>query len=884
MKRLVLRIKAIAIIVLIVCIQSICSPVYSKTLHFSNWIESNIDPHWTRDRPFQNINSKNYLPQESSHAHGLLEEGKTLLATGRFAAAVGAWQQAAIRFSEIGDRLNQARSLSYLAVAYFQLDQLEDAEDAIDRALIWLLQNPSVAAAPIQLLAQTLNTRGNIQLALGKPEAALSTWQQAEQEYGRIGDEIGKLGSQIDRARALQQLGLYPRSRTLLQQVLSQLQDQSDSSLKATGFRMLGDAMGAMGDWEESRQLLDHSVELGQHLAATDPLKKEDLSATLLSLGNTLRALHDTEAAIETYQQAAETATSSRLQVQAQLNQLSLLIDTETGTQIHILVDGIRSKLEQLPPTRASIYARVNLTESLLRMSTDRGWIPENETIAQLLAIAVQQARELEDRTAESYAVGTLGKLYEHSGQWQEAQQLTEMALAISESLHAPEISIRWQWQLGRLLRQQGQTEAAIAMYRDAVQTVQSLRRDWVGLNADVQFSLTEEIEPLYREAISLLLDANPSQTRLKQAQDTIAALGRAELENFFQEACWQGDSQPMDEIDDRAAVFYPIVLPAVGEERLAVIVSFPKAPLFYYETRHPPGEIAATIEQFKLYLNPVFFNEDRQTVAEKLYDWLIRPAQNQLPEGDIRTLVFVLDSILQNVPIAALFDGDRYLIEQYSIAVTPGARLLDPHPLTAERIDVFLGGLSQGNQGFPGLPAVTEEIRRIADFFPSLVLLDRAFTLDRLREAIARIPFSVVHLATHGQFSSQAANTFLLTWNGRIRVKDLDLLLQPRGFDQPIELLVLSACQTAMGDKRAALGLAGIALRSGARSTLGTLWQVSDASTTELMVQFYQQFTRQPGVSKAEALRSAQLFLLQQPEFRHPFFWSPYILVGNWL
>jgi CHAT domain-containing protein len=141
------------------------------------------------------------------------------------------------------------------------------------------------------------------------------------------------------------------------------------------------------------------------------------------------------------------------------------------------------------------------------------------------------------------------------------------------------------------------------------------------------------------------------------------------------------------------------------------------------------------------------------------------------------------------------------------------------------------------------------------------------------------------VHLATHGQFSSTVQDTFILTWDNRITPQQFQELFQVqlRNQAQPIELLVLSACQTATGDKRAALGVAGVAVRSGARSTLATLWAVNDQSTADLMINFYRELA-QPNLTKAEALRRAQLALLQQPQYRHPLYWAPFVLVGNWL
>ena len=142
-----------------------------------------------------------------------------------------------------------------------------------------------------------------------------------------------------------------------------------------------------------------------------------------------------------------------------------------------------------------------------------------------------------------------------------------------------------------------------------------------------------------------------------------------------------------------------------------------------------------------------------------------------------------------------------------------------------------------------------------------------------------------MVHLATHGKFSSTTEETFILTWDGQLDARGLERLLAARDVNRlsPIELLILSACQTASGDRRAALGLAGVAVRSGARSTIASLWRVNDRSTAQLMVALYRSLA-QPGTSKAQALRNAQLTLLENPQTEHPFFWGAFVLSGNWL
>jgi len=175
----------------------------------------------------------------------------------------------------------------------------------------------------------------------------------------------------------------------------------------------------------------------------------------------------------------------------------------------------------------------------------------------------------------------------------------------------------------------------------------------------------------------------------------------------------------------------------------------------------------------------------------------------------------------------------------------------------------------------------VEKELQQIKALVPGTLLPNQEFTGESLRQQINAAPYPVVHLATHGKFSSSADNTFILTWDGRINVKQFDTFLrvrnQARG--RAIELLVLSACETATGDRRATLGIAGVAVRAGARSTLATLWPVQDVATATMMPQFYRELATH---GKSEALRRAQISLSQN--FKHPYYWAPFVLVGNWL
>ncbi len=806
-------------------------------------------------------------PIAQLNADNLLEQGRTLYEAGRFYEAAAVWKQAAEEFDRRGDKIGQAWSLSYLSLAYQNLGQWEAAKNSIDASLN-LLQQPNQREG-MRILAQAFNTRGSLLLATGKTEAALDSWQQAEAAYKKAGDNVGMLGSRINQAQALQTLGLYRRSQALLTSVSQQLQAQPDSPLKAQSLRSLGVALQVVGELRRSREVLAQSLAIAQSLDSP-----KDIAKALFSLGNTARDMKELELALNYYQQAADLANSGN-NIESLLNLLSLSIEMNQKTQAESLLLPVEAKIANLPASRLSVYAGVNFAKSLADLSRYR-------YAAKILAIALQQARSLGDLRAEAHALTQLGSVYEQTQQQAEALQLTERALAIAQSINAGDITARASRQLGRVLKQQGDIEGAIAAYSSAVKTLQSLRSDLAAINSDVQFSFTESIEPVYRELVGLLLLREaPTQNHLKQAREVIESLQLAELDNFFREACLDA-AKPVkiDEIDPTAAVIYPIVL----SDRVEVILSLPGQPLRNYKTAVPRQEVEKILRRMRSSLNPAFSNEERLQLYQQVYNWLVRPAKAELAAREIKTLVFVLDGFLRNLPMGALHDGEQYLVEKYSIALSQGLQLLSPRSLPPGQIKAIAAGLSEARQGFNALPAVKSEVAQISAELSGKVLLDRDFTDANLKKAIGSNPYPILHLATHGQFSSNAEDTFILTWDGRINVRELDELLRVRGGGDrnPIELLVLSACQTAKGDSRAALGLAGVAIRSGARSTLATLWAVRDRSTAQFMAEFYKQLSS--GARKAEALRSAQLALLKDSQYHHPFYWAPFVLVGNWL
>ncbi|MCC5640829.1 CHAT domain-containing protein [Nostoc sp. CHAB 5844] len=903
----------------------------------------------------------------SANPQQILEQGIQLYQTEKFTEAAKLFQQAAGGFQTGGDHLNQALALNYLALAEQQVGKLPQAKVAIADSLALLkIVAQKDSQEYLSILAQALNTQGQVQLASGQSQEALTSWEQATAIYSKMGDDAGKIGSQLNQTQALQALGLYRRAKITLTQVNQLLQKQPASPLKATGLLNLGNTLRLVGDLTQEDSKVKELDQLGsqqvleQSLSIAEQVYPQLIPEIQLSLGNTAQALslgqnpeeqsQRIADALDYYEKAAA-AKSPLTRVQAQLNRMRLLIDQKKWSQAQSLWPEIQQQLNAAPPSRKSIYARINFAQSLtclkqitepsgmaisancprneivadarltnvknLETAQSAGANPEWKAIAQIMATAVDQAKTLKDMRAEAYALGTLGNLYEQTHQWPEAQNLTQQALKLAEGIDASDIAYRWHWQLGRILKAEDNPQrnevGAIASYTKAVNILKLLRSDLVAINREVQFSFQEGVEPVYRELVSLLLQNSPyeensaaNQENLKTARDVIESLQLAELDNFFRRACLDAKPVQIDQIDRTAAVIYPIILP----DRLEVIVSLPNKSnnqkqnllLRPQPIKVSQIEVERTIQELRAKL-VTRSTREFLPVSQKVYNWLIKEIEPQLQQSKVQNLVFVLDGTLRSVPMAALYDGDskQYLIQKnYNIALTPGLHLLPTRSLARQKPRTIAAGITEALGNFEGLPSVKNEIDTIQQEVPARVLLDSQFTKTALESAVKSFAAPVVHLATHGQFASRAEDTFILTWkdsdvkdpalsSDRVNVNELSSLLQTRETSQrnAIELLVLSACQTASGDKRAGLGIAGFALRSGARSTIATLWSVDDQATATIMGEFYKQFANTK-VSKAEALKRAQMLLLTDPEYKdlykHPYYWAPYVLVGNWL
>lgn len=816
------------------------------------------------------VSASTSIAQTQQNPLRLVEQGRALYEAGHFEQAVTAWQQATSAFAARGDKLNQAMALSNLSLTAQQLGRWDEAKEAIASSLN-LLRSQERTQDQLRILASTLDIQGQLQLAQGQSEAALKTWQQTADIYGNIGDQDGEARSQINQAQSLQDLGLYPRAcKTLLKALKlnnqdceiseQELQTPKDSvntpnlaSLQILGLRSLGNVLQVIGQLEQSQMVLLKSWQLAQQL--DDPQNKTSI---YLSLGNTARALGNRKIqleqpsqqqttltqsvdciqrasqaqAVEFYQQAAtcyrqaESSASLNTRVQAQLNLLSLLLQTRQWSQVPTLLLKIQSHLDRLPASRPTVYAQMNLAQSLMclrsGLSQEQSELsspilqqctfarktaksnnikalhsseaPSWQDISLILTAALKQAQSLKDKRATASAFGYLGGAYQQMGKLAEAQQFTEQALQQSSAIEAPDITYLWLWQLGRLRQIQQDQKGALQAYTLAFEILQSLRQDLVTINPEIQFTFRDSVEPVYRELVDLLLQppaygtpsfaGRVSQENLKQARDAIEALQLAELDNFFQEACVDAKPQQIDQVVDRAnpstAAFYAIIL----KNRLEVILKLPQQEVLEHYTTRLPQNAQNVLEELQQYLADITRTRKVRELSQEVYSWLIQPAETKLAASGVKNLVFVLDGRLRNIPMAVLYDSQQYLVEKYAIALTPGLQLLNPRPLGKSSLNVLIGGVSESRQiqgrEFSALENVELELRKVQAVVPSAEqLLNEDFIKNKIQDRLDKAKFTVVHMATHGQFSSNPDDTFILLSNSLLKVKDLENLLR---------------------------------------------------------------------------------------------------------
>ncbi len=659
-------------------------------------------------------------------------------------------------------------------------------------------------------------------------------------------------------------------------------------SLRGRVFAALGDDARAASEFAAASEAL-----------ANEPALRD---AHLLNEANFAAERGRSAVAILAYQHVAESARARgdrALEARAQANALRARIEAGPalaagGTADALSRRGFRRVARVIdavesPALRGALRLHLARSRERLLAEAPAGDRPTPGDAHRWLSGALADADLADSAALRADALGALGALYAADGRLEEAAALTDRALAQARRSEAARSSPRLPLQAGRLRRQLGELDRALAHYEEAVALVGVPRAAAAGrATPAARRAFETEDAAAYRGLVDLLLlraasrpDDEQRRADLREAQAVLERFRVAELRDHFADDCVDRNRASRTRVDEAAGRFL-VVYPVILEDRLELLVSRRD----WIERRSVPiprAELEKLARQYRGLL------EDRTTrlylrPAQALHAALIEPIADLIAREQPETLVVVPDGVLRTIPFAALHDGKSHLIERIALAITPSLELSDPRPFDRSAVASLYGGLTTAVQGFEALPQVEQEIATANRYLPGTILIDASFSRAALVEKLSSESFDLVHVASHAQFTSAERGGFLLTWDGKLPLGEFRQaveLLQYR--DRPLELLILSACETAAGDERAALGFSGAAVQAGARSVLGSLWLVQDEATSVLLARFYAGLA-EPGVSRAEAMRRAQRALIEDPAYAHPSAWAAFLLINSWL
>jgi len=500
-------------------------------------------------------------------------------------------------------------------------------------------------------------------------------------------------------------------------------------------------------------------------------------------------------------------------------------------------------------------------------------------------------AQKFSNKRLISLCAGQLAGIYEINNNFKQALKLTRKAIFYAGNSN-PDILYCWEWQLGRLFKATGQIDSAVESYSKAISTLNPIRNEiTVGYRNNIDiFNL--KIKPVYLGLAELLLEQaesikqfdNSRQKKYQEVIDVMDLLKKAELQDFFEDECLAHSSSSASKISytvhQNAAIIYPIPFP----KKLVLLIILPNG-IRQVIVNVGSSQLMASVLRYRRHLQTRSENLF-MTSGPKLYRYLISPMKHLLDEQNIDTLIIAPDGALRLIPFATLYDGRKFLIESYAIATIPAFGLTDMKPAKLENAEILLGGLSEARMGHIPLPNVKVELQSIHNIMNASTLLqNKNFTIENLTYVFNNQAYAIVHFATHGVFGGTSDTSYILTYNNMLKMGYLETLLKMGRFrKQKVELLTFSACQTAMGNDRAALGLAGVAVKAGVRSVIATLWYVDDEASAAILKEFYHQIHKSSGTTKSKALQKAQSTLINDIYYWHPNYWGPFMLIGNWL
>lgn len=720
--------------------------------------------------------------------------------------------------------------------------------------------------------------------------------------------------------------GNYALAAKEFETVLSQAEKKGDKLIQAMAAAALGYNFYLVRDDNNAQKLLEQAGVLAQ------PLKTPALSGLIEDyLGMVYLTRQQPEKAALLFTNAlknARLAHDESLELGIRLNQVKL--ELEPLNRLNLL-ETISTSLLKSGDNQIKTKLLLNCGEQLLSITeTDFTEAQKQQLIKlsyQVLDKAFQLTDSKEQLRLHSEAEGYLARLYSQQQRNQDALLWLDKAIFDAQQVNAVDLLTQWETQRAQLLHNNGELIAATESYKRAAKHLADIRYALPVNLHNGKSSIKQIIDPIYRGLADVLLlqaartsSAEDKQELLREAIDSMEIIKQTELEDFFKDRCLIDEKESVnlkDKILPGMAILYPVVLP----DRIEILFRAGDSTKFEQQsTSVSDTDVIDTAMQMTDYLR--YGRGNYRPDSRKLYNWILKHYATIMKAKGINMIIYVPGGALRQVPLAALLNGKKFVAEDYITVTLPGltlkkqseadnnrkqhaliAALSKPDgPSVDELLKDSVAGVfgergiteessSSKNNNNPetrstlvkalSLPGVSNEVTALQKDMVNTTLMNQTFTYGGFKQAVGSGDYSIIHIASHGYFGTSADNSFVMTYDHNLKLGDFQVLLSNKNIKKtPINLLTLSACQTADGDDRALLGFSGIAIKTNALSAIGTLWSVDDAATAMFMKAFYSDLTKDP---KAEALRQAQLSLLKNNDTRHPHYWAPFILVGNW-
>lgn len=849
---------------------------------------------------------------QSPDANQLMRQGVESYEVGKLQDAIKHWEAALKISQKNNNRALEADVNKYLARAYQQTGQLSQSIASWDKVIAYYNK-----AGNVQQVGRMLTEQAQVYSSLGQPGNAIALLCNVLQEKQvpqvekkclpssalKIAraqkDEVGEVGALGSLGEAHRLVGKYDDAIGYLEEA---------KKIAPIGYDFL--VLNSLGNAYVSRaQLWKLRAESAEQIGSANYDKFQQ------------DADNDYKKAFANFQsslQKAEEQGNQFHQVQVLVNLIKFNYHDKTKVDqknIDALIEKALALREKLPDSTGKVYITIDLanlpvaTETLTSPLTQcsKRQLPDARALA-LFQDAIKIADNLGDSRSKSFANGALGHFYECGNSYEQALKFTRNALVeADQKLLAKDSVYLWEWQTGRILRAQGNnSEVVINAYQQAYSTLEKIRSDILSADRDLQFDFRDVVEPLYRDLAQLKLESPlPSvepQKQLNSALKTIDSLKLAELQNYFGNDCIiaaiNQSGNANNSLNKDTAVFSSIVF----NNRTAILLSLPdgKKQLKWIDEKR--NILEDEVNDFRKSLTSVvktFDDNEIKVKGKHLYDKIFGHFNIiiDLNPDKIKNIVFIQDSFLRSIPMAALYDGKQYLIEKYAIATTPSLSLTAPKKSNLQDSKALILAVTTASEvngkKYPALGHVESEIKKVESLFSNHTTLKNSkFNLNNLEKELKKTVYPIIHVSTHAQFGIIADDTFLVAGNSdKLDIEKLETALRQVNNDlHSIELLTLTACQTAVGDDRATLGLAGVALQVGVKSAIASLWSVNDESTYKLVSAFYTNL-HNSNMSKAEALRQAQIKLInakKEPDinnqYDNPAYWAPFVLSGDWL